>query len=236
MQPSEVYDEVKPRRDGRMPPQESATREDDGGKWVRAAGSARARPWAYETLLIGSRAERERDEEIDALEEELRRAHDELTVLYRALDQHIAKVERLDKRLRELVPAADPEAAHRERPRSFPRTGLSGDGEEDELAHASAEGRSLARCEGFQVDSPAGPVGVVEGLRFVSRIDRPDLLEVRGGRLGRQLLVIPVSQVKEVVVADELVLLRSAPAANEDLLAELVERVRGALRLDHAAS
>jgi hypothetical protein len=48
--------------------------------------------------------------------------------------------------------------------------------------------------------------------------------------------VIPVSQVKEVIVADELVLLRSAPAANEDLLAELVERVRGALRLDHAAS
>jgi hypothetical protein len=93
---------------------------------------------------------------------------------------------------------------------------------------------SLARCEGFQVDSPAGPVGVVEGLRFVTRIDRPDLLEVRGGRFGRQLLVIPVDQVEEVRVGDELVLLRSAPEQNEDMLAELVERVRGALHLDHA--
>jgi hypothetical protein len=36
----------------------------------------------------------------------------------------------------------------------------------------------LCRCEGFLVDSPAGRVGVVEGARFRSRLDRPDLLAV----------------------------------------------------------
>ena len=47
--------------------------------------------------------------------------------------------------------------------------------------------------------------------------------------------MIPVDQVEEVRVGDELVLLRSAPEQNEDILAELVERVRGALHLDHAS-
>src|SRR3989442_1095684 len=37
----------------------------------------------------------------------------------------------------------------------------------------------LSRCEGFLVESPTGRcVGVVAGLRFDLRIDRPDLLEV----------------------------------------------------------
>jgi hypothetical protein len=220
-----------------MPPRKRTTSEENGEKWVRVDAAVRGRPWAYEALLLGSRTERERDEEIDAAEEELRRAHDELTVLYRALDQHIAKVETLERRLRELVPDAEPETGPAERPRTFPNTGIAGEGANgDAGAPTPEEGRSLARCEGFQVDSPEGPVGVVEGLRFVSRIDRPDLLEVRGGRFGRQLLVIPVDQVAEVRVRDELVLLRSSPTANEALLAELVERVRGALHLDHAPS
>lgn len=41
----------------------------------------------------------------------------------------------------------------------------------------------LCRCEGFEVDSPTRRVGVVDGLRYHSRSDRPDVLEVRAGRL-----------------------------------------------------
>jgi hypothetical protein len=216
-----------------MPPPRHNPADDEQGLWVRPGSSSRGRPWAYEELLLGSEAERDRAHEIDEVVDDLRRAHDELAVLYRALDQHMAQIESLERRLSELSPAVEPEAARRP-PRTFPHT-RTGAGPDDEpgqwQVHPAA---SLARCEGFQVDSPAGPVGVVEGLRFVTRIDRPDLLEVRGGRFGRQLLVIPVDQVEEVRVGDELVLLRSAPEQNEDMLAELVERVRGALHLDHA--
>ena len=203
---------------------------------MRSDPSARERPWAYEELLLGEGPERDRARELDAVVDELRRAHDALAVLYRALDQHMAEIEGLERRLRELTPAVEAEAPRPAPPMTFPHTRVGSGAVGDPARLPVDQPASLARCEGFQVDSPAGPVGVVEGLRFVTRIDRPDLLEVRGGRLGRQLLVIPVSQVKEVIVAEELVLLRSAPAANEDLLAELVERVRGALRLDHAAS
>ena len=91
---------------------------------------------------------------------------------------------------------------------------------------------SRLRAEGFEVESPAGVIGFVEGLRFASRIDRPDLLEVRGGRFGRQLLLIPSEQVEEVRVDEERVLVRGVPVPTGDLLAEVVERVRRALHAD----
>jgi hypothetical protein len=218
-----------------MPPPRRTSPDEHGNEhWVQAEASVRARPWAYEALLLGSPDEQERAREVEAVVEELRRAHDELTVLYRALDQHMAQIESLERRLEELAPPAEPETQRPGTPRTFPHTrrGPSADGDPTHAVVRQID--SLARCEGFQVDSPAGPVGVVEGLRFVSRIDRPDLLEVRGGRFGRQLLVIPIDQVEEVRVREELVLLSSAPEPNEDLLAELVERVRSALHLDHA--
>ena len=202
---------------------------------MRPEPSARERPWAYEELLLGEGSERDRARELDAVVEELRRAHDALAVLYRALDQHMAEIESLERRLRELTPSVEAEAPRPAPPMTFPHTRAGSGAVGDPARSHVDQPASLARCEGFQVDSPAGPVGVVEGLRFVTRIDRPDLLEVRGGRFGRQLLMIPVDQVEEVRVGDELVLLRSAPEQNEDILAELVERVRGALHLDHAS-
>jgi hypothetical protein len=216
------------------PPRRNSPEEDGKNPWVRAQPSVRVRPWAYEELLLGTGFERERAREVDAVVVELRRAHDELAVLYRALDQHIAEIESLERRLQELAPAAEePEPPRPGRPKTFPHRGVGSDTDGGHERFRTRQIDSLSRCEGFRVDSPGGPVGFVEGLRFVSRIDRPDLLEVRGGRFGRQLLVIPVDEVEEVRVGDELVLLRSSPEANEDLLAELVERVRGALHLDH---
>jgi len=219
-----------------MPPRRrNSPHDDERGLWVRSDPSARERPWAYEELLLGEGPERDRARELDAVVDELRRAHDALAVLYRALDQHMAEIEGLERRLRELTPAVEAEAPRPAPPMTFPHTRVGSGAVGDPARLPVDQPASLARCEGFQVDSPAGPVGVVEGLRFVTRIDRPDLLEVRGGRFGRQLRMIPVDQVEEVRVGDELVLLRSAPEQNEDILAELVERVRGALHLDHAS-
>lgn len=56
----------------------------------------------------------------------------------------------------------------------------------------------LAHCEGFEVECPRGAVGVVESVRFVSRLDRPDQLEVGIGRFRSRALMVPVEGVEEV--------------------------------------
>jgi hypothetical protein len=68
----------------------------------------------------------------------------------------------------------------------------------------------LCRCQGFRVDSPAGRVGLVEEVRFGSRLDRPDTLVVRTGLLGSRLLGVPVDKVERVVPRQERLVLRSA--------------------------
>ena len=92
----------------------------------------------------------------------------------------------------------------------------------------------LCRCEGFTVESPSGHVGFVEGLRFRSRVDIPDLLEVSAGRLGRRVtLLIPVSQVERIEGEEEVLLLREDPLPRRRRLPELVlrlgERIQSAL-------
>jgi hypothetical protein len=61
-------------------------------------------------------------------------------------------------------------------------------------------------------------------MRFQSRVDRPDLLEVRCGRFGRQLLLVPVSDVEAVEPEEETVVLQSqgrVPGTRERLHARL---------------
>ena len=69
----------------------------------------------------------------------------------------------------------------------------------------------LCRCEGFTVDSPAGRIGVVEGLRYRSLLERPDALAVRSGFLGHRHLLVPVSQVAEIAPSKGLIRLSTAP-------------------------
>jgi hypothetical protein len=69
----------------------------------------------------------------------------------------------------------------------------------------------LCRCEGFLVDSPGGRVGFVEGVRFRSRLDRPDLLAVRAGFLSRRRFLVPVEEVVKLVPQEERVILRATP-------------------------
>jgi hypothetical protein len=72
----------------------------------------------------------------------------------------------------------------------------------------------LCRCQGFRVSSPAGPVGVVEELRFLSRVDRPDALAARA---GRRLLIVPVEEVADLIPGEQRIVLRSAPPLKDRL-------------------
>jgi hypothetical protein len=69
----------------------------------------------------------------------------------------------------------------------------------------------LCRCEGFRVDTATGRVGVVAGVRFRSRLDRPDELLIRGGVLGRRTLVVPVSDVETIVPQQQRLVLSRVP-------------------------
>ncbi len=69
----------------------------------------------------------------------------------------------------------------------------------------------LCRCEGFRVDAPTGRLGLVEAVRFGARLDRPDELLVRGGVFRNRTLVVPVSDVREIVPLQQRLVLRSAP-------------------------
>ncbi len=83
----------------------------------------------------------------------------------------------------------------------------------------------LCRCEGFTVESPSGHVGFVEGLRFRSRVDIPDLLEVSAGRLGRSLVLVPVSQVETIESEEQVLVLREDPRPRRRRLPAAVTRV-----------
>jgi hypothetical protein len=47
-------------------------------------------------------------------------------------------------------------------------------------------------------------------VRFGSSPE-PETLEVRAGRLGRRLLLIPVAQVEQIVAAERRIVLRASP-------------------------
>lgn len=87
----------------------------------------------------------------------------------------------------------------------------------------------LSRCEGFSVYAGARLLGVVEGVRYHSTADRPDMLVVRGGRLGRRWSLVPASDIEAIEPADETVLVNDSfcpPRAGEGLHGRL-ERLFG---------
>jgi hypothetical protein len=68
----------------------------------------------------------------------------------------------------------------------------------------------LRRCERFAVYAGARPLGVIDGIRYESRTDRPDVLEVRSGRLGHRLLLVPVGDVEAIDPDEEVVIVSEA--------------------------
>jgi hypothetical protein len=85
----------------------------------------------------------------------------------------------------------------------------------------------LTRCDGFLVEAPAGcSVGVVEGVRFGSRIDRPEQLEVAVGRIRPRLLLVPVDEVEYVSGEQQLIVLNRDAVQRHDLAHTLLARAR----------
>ena len=218
--------------------------------WLAADEWGRLRPWAYEEILFGSTEERARAEELAAVVDELETERVELAALHETLDLHLTRIAELERRLGELTGTASAEAEQtppppspptRERPTlPHPRSTALDDEERGSIDRNGAtldrRSRLLAQCEGFDVGAPGGPVGFVEGLRFGSRIDCPDVLEVRGGRFGRQLLLVPIDEVDEIHLADRCLVLRTTPVLASDLLDDLGGRLRRVLRFEHTAS
>jgi hypothetical protein len=157
---------------------------------------------------------------LDVLNADLADERAELARLEEALHERAVRVARLEWRLNVLEGRAARGAVANgeqgERPRPRVRTGGS----------SLERDYWLCRCEGFWVDTPEGRLGLVEGLRFLSRIDKPDLLEVRAGLLGRKLLLVPSDHVEEIVAAEGRLVLREMPRLPSDHLHMLLARLR----------
>jgi hypothetical protein len=84
---------------------------------------------------------------------------------------------------------------------------------DEEQAAAAGEDLSaywLRTCEGFQVDSEDGRLGIVEEVRL-SPGRQPAALAVRTGLFRLRLETVPVSDVERVIPRQKRVLLRPAP-------------------------
>ena len=80
----------------------------------------------------------------------------------------------------------------------------------------------LAPCQGFRVTSPEGHVGKLADVFYEG--DRPRLLAVRAGRLGRRLDLYPVEEISEVRFDERRVLLRRFPQRFERRAAAIAAR------------
>lgn len=92
---------------------------------------------------------------------------------------------------------------------------------------SEAAGYWLGRCQGFQVHSPRGRVGLVEEVVGGADPALPEALVVRAGLLGQRLELVPV----EVVAAIEPRRLRicldgSWRPSGGDFLGDLLGRLR----------
>ncbi len=201
-------------------------------QWLGSGAAGRERRWAYEELLLGSNGDGEQDPQLTELAAELAVDLADLKRLQNELYDQVVRIAGLEGRIRALQQGApaDPEL---QEPREDVRAAvdLRTLPTDRPLPQAQRPRRSLARCEGFEVSSPEGVLGYVEGLRFLSRIDEPDLLEVRGGRFGRELLLVPVEAIEDVQVEEERIVVRSVPGGvgAGETTSELVRVFRRAL-------
>ena len=78
----------------------------------------------------------------------------------------------------------------------------------------------LCRCEGFEVDSPEGRLGIVEWVVFRSRHDRPDALAVQTGHVLHRSVLIAVADVESVLPEEARITLaaNSVPAKRGRML------------------
>jgi hypothetical protein len=198
------------------------------GDWLRREQTSRTRRWALEEHLLDGKLATDKEGLIDALAGRLVGEQTALSRLEAELDVQARRVAELEDALQVLGGwddegmAAQAAAIARDPPRRTvdlrsPQAPLDDD-------------YRLCRCEGFVVESPIGVLGVVTGLRFGTRIDRPDLLEIEVGRLRPKLLLVPIEEVEHISVDEERVLLSRDPRPHPDLVHELLLRARDKLR------
>jgi len=195
-------------------------------QWLGPGSTARSRRWAYADLLVGDGA---RADELSALAADLAVDLAELRRLQNDLYDQVVRVAALEGRIQALMYADGPAETEAESDASTPSLPSFPSG--SAVGDSRIDAAVLVRCEGFEVDSPVGLVGVVEGIRFGSRIDAPDFLEVRGGRLGRELLLVPVEAVQEISPEEERVRVHGVSPTQTDISHELVDRLRKALHV-----
>jgi hypothetical protein len=203
-------------------------------QWLGPGPAGRERRWAYEELLLGSNGDGEQRAELSGLAADLAVDLADLKRLQNELYDQVVRIAGLEGRIQALRQGA-PAEADAEEPTEEVRAAIDVRSlpTPAPLPGTQRPVPSLARCEGFEVLSPEGVVGYVEGLRFLSRIDEPDLLEVRGGRFGRELLLVPVEAVDEVLVDQERVVVRSVGRGGDgEPTSELVRVFRRALHHD----
>ena len=197
-------------------------------QWLGPGPRARSRRWAYADLLLGDGA---RADELSALAADLAVDLAELRRLQNELYDQVVRVAALEGRIQGLMHASTDSPVETEREPDAHVPALPSFPSGPAVEASGVDAALLVRCEGFEVDSPVGLVGFVEGLRFGSRIDVPDFLEVRGGRLGRELLLVPVEAVQEISPEEERVLVRGVSPTQTDIPHELVDRLRKALHV-----
>jgi hypothetical protein len=79
----------------------------------------------------------------------------------------------------------------------------------------------LCRCEGFEVETPEGRLGIVEWLVFDSRHDRPDTFAVRTGHVRHRSVLVAVSDVVNVLPEERRITLAANPAPMRSLRSRL---------------
>jgi hypothetical protein len=160
-----------------MPGRKHSSGPPQRGQWLRRDEGPRSRPWALTEQLFGPTPAQD-DPQPSSLAELERRLHDQAE-----------RIAELESRVA-LLPREE-QAASNGGPQ-VPRRTVALRREKDSREFW------LAHCEGFLVDSPTGPVGVVESVRFGSRLDMPDEVEIRAGRLRALELVVPVAEIDAV--------------------------------------
>ena len=115
-----------------------------------------------------------------------------------------ADIRRVEERLRELSADAGLDNPNVPRQPRLPMVELNRE------PLASDRSYWLAHCDDFTVLAGESLLGVVEGARFQSRIDRPDLLEVRRGHLARRTLLVPVEDVAVIDHRSKVVVLEDS--------------------------
>jgi hypothetical protein len=87
----------------------------------------------------------------------------------------------------------------------------------------------LCRCEGFEVETPEGRLGIVDWLVFCSRHDRPDALAVHTGHVRHRSVVIAVTDIEQILPDRGRIILAANPVPVGRVQALRIRLVPGAI-------